>query len=595
MRRIDTDKPGGSGETGTSGGTGRAGKLGRGANRGCGLLFGLGWTAFSMVFVVFGLGMARKAWKSSAWDRVPCEVERFEIVDDRDADPPFRAAVRFHYRVEGVRHTGERLWPDKEGDDRYLVLAREAERVFDSAGGDVGGEILCRVDPEDPAEAALRPPPRESLVMSLIFAAFGSGFVLVGIGVVIATLRGKGDGGEEEDLTKAGIGGKILALGFFGVFAVAGVGIFAGMVVPGAMKYLSSRGWEQVPAEVIWSAVRAEDGDDGTTYRADIFYRYEFDGRSFASNDHRLFGGSSSGRKKKQQLVDEHPPGRRFECWVDPGDPQRAVIDRRLGWGALFALFPLPFMAVGLGGLWATFLRRKPDADPAAPLAGGRPGGTRAVWRPSRIPSQPMASMPIRLKKLGALLFGTVFWNGIVGVFLGVLWKEWQRGKVEWFLLLFLVPFVIIGLVLVGSLLHGLVGLLSPSYELTHPPRPLHPGRRAGLPWRRRGGTGEPRRLTIFLVAHDPAREQRRHPKARLNRPVHEEKVFETEVAPLMHSGSAEVEIPQEIPGHEASPGELQWKLRIVAEVPGLPDTKDEFPLVVVGESGPWRDLAKNS
>lgn len=559
------------------------GRLGSGANRGCGILFGLGWTAFSLVFVVIGVGMAMKSWRASAWDEVPCEVERFEIVDERDADPPFRAEVLFHYRVDGVRHRGERLWPEKQGDERYLVLAREAARVFEPGEG-----ITCRVDPDDPAGSALRPPPMESLVMSLAFAAFGSGFVLVGIGLVVGSLRRRpgdaggggeqgeerGESGESDDLAKGGIGGKILALGFFGVFAAAGVGIFAGVVVPGALKFLSSRGWQRAPAEVIWSTVRSESSDDGTTYRADIFYRYRFAGESHASNDHRLFGGSSSGRKRKQQVVAAHPPGHRFECWVDPADPQRAVIDRRLGWGALFALFPLPFMAIGLGGLWATFLRKGP-ADGAE-----RPPSQRAA-RPVRVPGAPMRSMPIRLKRLAALLFAAVFWNGIVGVFIGVAWKEWQRGRTEWFLVLFLVPFVIIGLVLLGSLVHSLLGLLSPGFELTHPPSPIRPGRRVGLPWRRRGGTGEPRRLSFTLVAHDPGREERRHPKARLNRPVHEQLLFETGIGPMMRGGSVELEIPEAVAGYDEPPAGFQWKLRITAEVAGRPDTKDEFPLTV--------------
>ena len=58
---------------------------------GCGLLaVGLIWTLFSSIFVVVGLWMSWKAITISGWDKIPCEIVRFEIVADRKQDPVFR-------------------------------------------------------------------------------------------------------------------------------------------------------------------------------------------------------------------------------------------------------------------------------------------------------------------------------------------------------------------------------------------------------------------------------------------------------------------------------------------------------------------------
>ena len=60
-----------------------------------------------------------------------------------------------------------------------------------------------------------------------------------------------------------------------------------------------------------------------------------------------------------------NPSGAEITCYVNPRDPHMALIDRGLGWWALMALFPLPFAAIGLGGLYAAFLR-KPKKEPTS-------------------------------------------------------------------------------------------------------------------------------------------------------------------------------------------------------------------------------------
>ena len=88
------------------------------------------------------------------------------------------------------------------------------------------------------------------------------------------------------------------------------------------------------------------------TYRIDISYKYEVDGREFQSYRYSFWAGSSSGRKDKQAVVDRFPPGTRAFCYVNPDDPTQAVIDRGLSievWMCL--LIGGLFGALGASGL----------------------------------------------------------------------------------------------------------------------------------------------------------------------------------------------------------------------------------------------------
>ena len=61
------------------------------------IVFGLIWTAFSSIFLVVGLGIAWKAVTVGGWDKVPCEIERFEIRAEMKKDPVFTPDLVFRY------------------------------------------------------------------------------------------------------------------------------------------------------------------------------------------------------------------------------------------------------------------------------------------------------------------------------------------------------------------------------------------------------------------------------------------------------------------------------------------------------------------
>lgn len=544
------------------------------------MLFGIGWTAFSSIFVFAGFFIFWTEMKTHTWDQVPCEVQEFSILEDADEDFPFKVDLAYRYRIEGRWYTSRQLKPDFEGEESYRELAELEDEIVSLV------DPVCWVNPEDPSEAVLFADGGDSWG-GLIFMAFGGGFVLIGIGLTVSAVRGPGaKKAVTENADGEGGMGKLLGCGFFGVFAAAGVGMLCGLVLPKAWQYFAVKTWEEVPAEVIWSRVRQKSGDDGPTYRADIFYRYQFEGREYRSNRVNLMGtGGSSGRGKKQDKVDAHPAGTPVMCYVNPRNPHQAMLDRGIGWWALFALFPLPFAAIGLGGLYATFVRRKDDGK-------GSKAKTEGVT-PLRVDqdgtSRKRKKSPVAKRWLNVLgaLFVMLFWNGIVSVFVYHLWKGWSSGGSPWFLTLFMTPFAVIGIGMVIHFFYRIATLFSPIYHLELGQSVIEAGDRTSVSWRRRGGGGRPRRLSLWLVGREEATYQRGTNTTTSTELFHESQLFETEVRQMMPAGRCSLDVPVEaVPTFEGENNRLLWFVVVVADVPGRPDVRDEYEITIVAQGG---------
>jgi len=134
---------------------------------------------------------------------------------------------------------------------------------------------------------------------------------------------------------------------FLGVFVVIGFGVGWRLTVLPILRVLASRAWPGVPCEVVSSRVLMSDG----TGRPDIQYRYRILGRAYTSGRYDFTEGTSSFISRHQAVVNAYPPGRRFECYVDPAHPAEAVINREWSLGYVFGAIFFAFFALIPGGL----------------------------------------------------------------------------------------------------------------------------------------------------------------------------------------------------------------------------------------------------
>ncbi len=563
---------------------------------GCGAtVFGVGWILFSSIFVAAGLWMAWGAIRAMGWEEVPCTITKFEIVRAEDKDDGFRADLAYEYRYAGRSHTGTRLWQSGKNErDDYEDLVELREPLLIGPEGQrpsaAGAMATCKVNPSNPAESCLFKTKGGEVIGGVIFAIFGSFFVLIGVFIVL----GDRVPAVRSRPIKNGLPGTIFGIAFFGIFGLAGFGMLFGLIVPKAIEWFRMRSWTETTAEIIDSRVARHSDSDGTTYSVDLFYRYEFAGREYRSNRYSLIGGSSSGHKGKQEVVADHPSGSTLQVFVDPAKPWRAVVKRSAGWGALFALFPLPFIAVGVGGIWAGLRKGKAAASPArsktsavadppiVPAAGGPKGwGSTALvsgdWQPTRL--KPGCSV-------AGLIGMALFWNGLVSVFV---WQDiklylqgtWVIGIV---LSLFLVPFVGIGLMIIGGVVQHFILLFGPRFEVQLDQAELRPGESTRLRWRRSGGRGTVKSFDLLLLGQEEVQSDGESGKqARPGRSVfHEEMLFTTRDSLASARGQVELKIPEEaVPSFAAGKHVIRWMLCLRAKVDGMPSIRDDRDLLV--------------
>lgn len=430
-------------------------------------------------------------------------------------------------------------------------------------------------------------------------------------------MTGPGDGFEKSIARPSqGMGRPGCMVGFFAVFLVAGLGMLAFFVWPIYKSIVARTSWTEVPCEIVSSSVGSHSDSDGTTYSVDVVYRYTVGGRSYESDRYRFLQGSSSGYDGKAKVVESLPEGSVTTCRVDPADPAEAVLFTGFSWAHLLILFPLPFVAVGAWGIAFTLrgARRRREAE-----AGGRPdwlpepsrdeddpGEVRAGAFASPAPVGPSAALgpgsrsgwgdsvpggeaPIVLEAawspLGKLIGITLiaaFWNGITGVFVWQAWQGWASGAPDGCLTIFLVPFVLIGLLLLVGVPHQFLALFNPRPRLELAPGRVILGAGNELSWSFRGRAGRIRRLKISLVGVEEA-DYRQGTTTRTDKETFATLELVDESSPVaIPRGAVTISIPGDtMHSFEAPDNRIVWKVMLHGEIARWPDIQEEMKVIV--------------
>lgn len=119
----------------------------------------------------------------------------------------------------------------------------------------------------------------------------------------------------------------------------------------------ASRDWPSTPGTVESAqvAMRSE-GNERKLFAAQIRYRYDVAGRSFAGERVSFESGPSPNRGLAEAIVQRYAPGSAVRVFYDPAQPQRAVLEP--GGSSL-----LPWLLGGLGvalalaGVWGLVAR----------------------------------------------------------------------------------------------------------------------------------------------------------------------------------------------------------------------------------------------
>ena len=362
------------------------------------------------------------------------------------------------------------------------------------------------------------------------------------------------------------------------IFALVGGALLVFWFVPTMSRSLASSKWTETPCTVISSRVKSHSDSDGTTYSVDIFYRYRVDGKEYKSNAYSLFGGSSSGYKSKAKVVANYAVGSQKICYVNPANPGDAILKRGVGWEMLFGLIPLAFLAAGLAVFFSSF--RKPAGLRNIPVASLSP----AMQLSDRVDSRPLRSKAPPFVRLFGVFAFSLFWNGVVSIFLLDVVEGFRTGSVDWFLTLFLVPFVLIGVGSIFFVVYSVMALANPRCRLQVSPSVLQPGIVAEVTWSMSGAAGRLQRLRIVLEGHEEA-VYRRGTSTCTDRSVFARiPVADVSSTLEMAQGVAQVEIPVGVPPSFASTNnKIIWTLKVHGEIPRWPDVLEDYEISMVG------------
>jgi hypothetical protein len=262
-----------------------------------------------------------------------------------------------------------------------------------------------------------------------------------------------------------------------------------------------------------------------------------------------------------------------------------AFLNQELESDTWAGLIPLAFVLVGVVGVFFTVrsILRKTDEEK---LEVSR--RERAAPSPSgRVTLEPTSS-PVG--KLVVIILVAGFWNGIVSVFVWQAVQGWMKGQGEWFLTIFMIPFVLVGLVLIGGIVYQFLALFNPRPKLIVSSNAVPLGGAVELDWELSGRTDRIAALTIKLEGREEAT-YRRGTDTHTDTEVFREVVIAEERDPFnMAGGRAEFTVPADtMHSFEADNNKVVWALKVQGEIASWPDVDDEFEFRVLpaGEGEP--------
>jgi hypothetical protein len=176
---------------------------------------------------------------------------------------------------------------------------------------------------------------------------------------------------------KGGWLARLPALLFAGVFALAFglTGVLVGIkpIVETAISAWTVRSWQPVPAEVLHTELKESRGSKGSvTYSVQARYRYVVGDELFESSRIGLDESPGSDNigdwheRWHARLQASQNQGLRLLAFVDPQQPQRAVLEPSIRWPLLLFQMPfaLVFTGVGVGASWAFWRICRGEREP---------------------------------------------------------------------------------------------------------------------------------------------------------------------------------------------------------------------------------------
>lgn len=340
------------------------------------------------------------------------------------------------------------------------------------------------------------------------------------------------------------------------------------------MLSIQSNAWPQVICTVIGSKLESRsDSDSGTTYKAVVTVHYSYDGLEYDGGSYDFNDAYSSGRGGKERVVAAYPVGKQASCWVNPKGTQQAVLDRGIPsivwfvipFSSIFVLVGAVLLVVALGFHPKAWLKSTHE---------------RVVVK-NRGYITLLPTHGVGGKALG-FGFMAAFWNGIVGAFVFTAYEGFAQNKPEWGLTLFLIPFVLAGLLLGGLFIRAILAMFNPKASLSLSEGSPKLGQQVILQWGFRGKVERIKQLTIVLEGRESAR-YRVGTNTRTDTHIfYTKELLSTDTVWRESNKNLSIEIPSDsMHSFTSSNNAIEWVVKLHGDIPKWADVDDEYPITV--------------
>ena len=344
--------------------------------------------------------------------------------------------------------------------------------------------------------------------------------------------------------------------------------------------------------------------EGGKIYRPEVLAAYEAQGNRYQQWTFDAAQMFTSGRERNQALLDRFEVNHDYPCWYDPLDPARVVVVRGYSWHVwLFIVLPVPFLAIGGGGLVYAWLNWGKSTERRAALAEGRSqvadDGTLAMrqefpYVPGHGDSVDSAGTLLKYRlptqamgwSLMGLTIATIVWLGVTSAFVVAAVRSAQAGAGDWFSAVFALLCLTIGGVAVFQIVQRVRA--TTGVGLTVIEIDQYPLRTGGIYkiYLSQSGRLKLDRLRIMLACEEEAQfRQGTNLRVETLR-VHESCIYSQEQFELTPGQPLEVRTTIEIPAtamhsFDGEHNKVEWRLIVEGNVTSRPQFCRYYSLIV--------------
>ena len=349
------------------------------------------------------------------------------------------------------------------------------------------------------------------------------------------------------------------------------------------LQVRAARHWQATPCWIVPTLERdpAANGADSPRAR----FHYVVGGTEYQSSRFSFFDHLEE--KKGRSRLDA--TARQATCYVNPADPADAVLDRGLTPAAAIGLIPLGIAVVGIFGFVVVRRSRRGAADadaddtevpaprryrtPVVPIERQQASGGMVELRASQSP----------LAKLIAVTIFALFWNGILSFFFVGMLGDGGIGGMDICGLVFLTPFVLIGLGALAMVGYLALAMFNPQPILAVSATSVPLGESITLRWSFTGRFDRIERLRIGLIGREEAT------YTRGTRTTTDREIFFRRYAiditrtVEIQRGEATIPVPADtMHTFDAARNKVIWHIVLHGEIGRWPDVKEEYPIQVL-------------